>query len=86
MSVPFIDVFRLRRDVIGVKLIATPWNDERLRECGTSAMALRQAHLKHGMPRSLLHVLHLAGEADVRILVFDGGAAQLDGLMTYDHD
>jgi hypothetical protein len=84
--IPFCDVFRLRSDVTGIKLIGTPWNDEHLRKCGATVLELRKAHLKHGMPPSLLHVLHLAGQADIRILIFDGGAPLLEGLMTYDHD
>jgi hypothetical protein len=31
-------------------------------------------------------VLHLAGKADVRLLIFDADAPRLDGLLTYDHD
>ncbi|MDR3220769.1 MAG: ABC transporter substrate-binding protein [Candidatus Accumulibacter sp.] len=84
---PFFCAFRLPDDAIGVKLIGTPWNDAHLRDIdGTGVMELRQAHWRHGMPQSLLHVLHLAGEADVRVLIFDGGAPQLDGLPSYDHD
>jgi hypothetical protein len=84
---PFIHAFRLLDGIAGLKLIGTPWNDAHLREIdGTTVYELRQAHRKHGMPRALVDVLHLAGEADVRILIFDGGAPRLDGLPTYDHD
>jgi hypothetical protein len=74
---PFFYAFRLPNDAIGVKLIDTPWNDEHLKgTCGTTIGELWQAHLAHGMPKSLLYVLHLAGEADVRFLVFDGGRTE----------
>ncbi|MDR2111606.1 MAG: ABC transporter substrate-binding protein [Candidatus Accumulibacter sp.] len=83
----FFHVFRLPDGIIGMKLIGTPWNDAHLREIdGTTVARLRQKHRADGMPASLAHVLHLAGEADVRILIFDGGAPRLDDLPTYDHD
>jgi hypothetical protein len=84
---PFCQVFRLPDDIVGTRLIGTPWNDVHLWEIDASTVAgLRQQHREHGMPRSLMHVLYLAAEADVRILIFDGGAARLNNLPTYDHD
>jgi hypothetical protein len=38
------------------------------------------------MPRSLMNVLHLAGEADIRLLIFDDSAATLNGLPVYYDD
>ena len=70
---------------IGLKLIATPWTDENLRAVeGITAKRLKQEHRKKGMPESLMHVLHLAALADVRMLVFDADAQVLDGLPIYD--
>ncbi|MDR0578700.1 MAG: ABC transporter substrate-binding protein [Candidatus Accumulibacter sp.] len=84
---PFFQVFRLHDGILLVKLIETPWNDAHLREIdGTTVASLRQAHLQHGTPRSLRDVLYPAAAADVRFLIFDGGAPRLDGLPTYDHD
>ena len=68
-----------------MKLIATPWTDENLRAVeGITAKRLMQEHRKKGMPESLMHVLHLAALADVRMLVFDADAQVLDGLPIYD--
>ena len=70
---------------IGVKLIATPWTDDNLRSVeGITAKRLMQEHRKKGMPESLVHVLHMAALADVRMLVFDADAPVLDGLAIYD--
>ena len=51
---------------------------------GITAKRLMQEHRKKGMPESLMHVLHLAALADVRMLVFDADAQVLDGLPIYD--
>ena len=70
---------------IGVKLIATPWTDAHLQYVeGISADDLRQAHRDAGVPDALADVLHLAGEADVRFLIFDGDASVLAGLPVQD--
>jgi hypothetical protein len=70
---------------IGVKLIATPWTDAHLLHVeGISANDLRQQHRDAGVPDALADALALAGEADVRFLVFDGDAPVLDGLPVYD--
>ncbi|EPA95396.1 ABC transporter substrate-binding protein [Pseudomonas mandelii] len=70
---------------IGVKLIATPWTDTNLEYVeGISTEQLRQEHLSKCMPESLVEVLHLAALADVRMLVFDADASNLDGLKLYD--
>ncbi len=70
---------------IGVKLIATPWTDEHLQNVdGITAEQLRQEHLSKGMPDDLMRVLHLAANADVRILILDADAPELDGLPIYD--
>lgn len=72
---------------IGVKLIATPWTDENLQYVeGISAEQLRQEHRGKGMPASLVEVLHLAALAEVRMLVFDADASELDGLPLYETD
>ncbi|WP_175687316.1 ABC transporter substrate-binding protein [Burkholderia multivorans] len=70
---------------IGVKLIATPWKDANLQQIeGITAAQLRQEHQNRGMPADLADVLHLAGEADVRILIFDADASELEGLPVYE--
>ncbi len=70
---------------IGVKLIATPWTDEHLQHIdGITAEQLRQQHLSKGMPEDLMRVLHLAANADVRMLILDADAPELDGLPVYD--
>ena len=47
---------------------------------GITAGQLRQEHLSRGMPEDLAHVLALAGQADVRILILDADAPVLPGL------
>lgn len=70
---------------IGVKLIGTPWADEHLQDIdGITAEQLREEHLSKGMPEDLMQVLHLAANADVRILIFDADAPELDGLPVYE--
>ncbi len=70
---------------VGVKLIATPWTDENLRRAeGITSEQLRREHLSKGMPEDLADVLTLAGEADVRMLVFDADAPVLEGLPVYE--
>ncbi|MFG6179693.1 hypothetical protein ACGTN6_20885, partial [Halomonas sp. THAF12] len=56
--------------VLGVKLIGTPWDEP----------GLRQEHLDAAVPADLVNVLHLAAAADVRFLVFDPDAPELEGL------
>ena len=70
---------------IGVKLFATSWTDAHLQYVeGISADDLCQQHRDAGVPDALADVLRLAGQADVRFLVFDGDASALDGLPVYD--
>ncbi|VFR23738.1 FIG00349646: hypothetical protein [plant metagenome] len=70
---------------IGVKLIATPWTDENLMDIESiTASQLRQEHLSKGMPEDLANVLALAGQADIRMLVFDADASPLEGLPLFE--
>ncbi len=70
---------------IGIKLIATPWTDENLGHVeGITADDLRREHLDKAMPESLVNVVHLAAEADVRILIFDADAQILEGLPIFE--
>lgn len=70
---------------IGVKLITTPWTDANLEQTdGITAEQLRQEHRDKGVPNDLADVLHLAGEADLRILIFDADAPELEGLPIYE--
>ncbi|MFN9525585.1 MAG: ABC transporter substrate-binding protein [Pseudomonadaceae bacterium] len=69
---------------IGVKLIATPWTTDNLLHVeGITAEQLRQEHLDNGVPASLMEVLHQAAEADIRFLILDGDAPELDGLALH---
>lgn len=69
---------------IGCKLIATPWTDEHLRAVDVQTVAeLREEHREADVPETLIELLHQAGEADVRILIFDADARPLDGLPLY---
>ncbi|MCG8277423.1 ABC transporter substrate-binding protein [Stenotrophomonas sp. NLF4-10] len=66
---------------IGIKLISTPWTDRNLEHAeGITAEQLRQEHRNKGIPDDLVNILELAGQADVRILIFDGDAPVLPGL------
>ena len=70
---------------IGVKLIATPWTDEHLKQVnGITADQLVQEHQSKGRPEDLIQVLQRAAMADVRILIFDADAFVLDGLPIYE--
>lgn len=70
---------------VGVKLIATPWTDTHLRDVeGITAEELWQTFHDKGVPAPLITALFLAGQADVRFLIFDADAAVLDGLPLYD--
>lgn len=69
---------------LGLKLIATPWTDDHLNQIdGSTAEQLRQQQLEAGISVALVDMLHLAAQADVRILIFDPDAACLEGLPTY---
>ena len=82
----FFEAFRLRDcDALGVKLIATPWTDENLKIVdGRGVQSLHKEQMDAGVPPSLLTVIQLAAQADVRFLVFDPNAAILEGLPVYD--
>jgi hypothetical protein len=66
---------------VGCKLCCTPWRADLPPELeGTNSLELRHQQLLAGVPDSLVHVLHLAGVADTRILIFDPDAKVLPGL------
>lgn len=70
---------------VGVKLISTPWTDAHLRDVdGRTAATLLHEHSRKGVPQSLIEVLHLAGQADIRMLAFDDYASVLEGLKLYE--
>ncbi|WPD44490.1 hypothetical protein SD209_32185 [Pseudomonas aeruginosa] len=71
------------QSVIGCKLRNTPWTDKHLDLLNTSPAELRQRQLEYGLPIELVEILHLAGQADVRFLLFDPDAALLDGLPSF---
>lgn len=69
---------------IGCKLIATPWTDDHLRAVDVqTATELREEHREARVPEMLIDLLHQAGEADVRILIFDADARPLNGLPLF---
>lgn len=68
-------------DSVGCKLYETPWTDENLLLAeNITPDELRQQQLDAGLPESLVNVLFLAGQADVRFLVFDPSAPVLENL------
>ncbi len=70
--------------IFGVRLIATPWLDAHQAETlQNAAEKLRQKHRDDGMPESLATLLHLAGEAGVRMLLFCPNGPRLPGLSVY---
>ncbi|HFH3443541.1 hypothetical protein [Pseudomonas aeruginosa] len=71
------------QSVIGCKLRNTPWTDKHLALLNTSPAELRQRQLDAGLPAGLVEILHLAGQADVRFLLFDPDAALLEGLPRF---
>ena len=79
------EAFRLPAShAIGCKLIATPWTDDHLRAVDVQTTAeLREEHRDAHVPDTLIDLLHRAGEADVRVLIFDADARVLDGLPVY---
>lgn len=81
----FLSAFRLPyTQAIGIKLLCTPWTDRGLGQItGLTAHQLRQDHRDIAMPDDLAHILELAGEADVRILIFNADASVLDGLPLF---
>jgi hypothetical protein len=84
---PLLSVFSIAGGRIGIRLTDTPWDDSTLgAEYDTSAAELCLAYLEHGMPLSLVRILHQAGEADVPVLIFAHDAPRLDGLPTYEPD
>lgn len=69
----------------GIKLISTPWTDDNLSKVDeTDSDHLRQEQLNAGVPASLITVLHLAAQADTRILIFDRDALILPDLPFYE--
>ncbi|MCC4595459.1 hypothetical protein NRY95_05675 [Xanthomonas campestris pv. phormiicola] len=69
-----------------MKLISTPWTDANLVPIeGHGAEKLWQEQEAAGVPNSLREVLHLAGRADTRFLIFDPDAPPLDGLTMIDN-
>lgn len=82
----FFEAFRIRDShAVGIKLIATPWTDENLKDfTGEDAEALYNEQVEARVPQPLIAVMKLASLADVRILIFDPDAATLEGLSEYD--
>lgn len=71
---------------IGVKLIATPWNDKHLlQEINMTAQELYNQQVDAEIPMDFLNLIQLAGEADVRVLIFDPSAPKLEGLPIFEH-
>jgi hypothetical protein len=78
-------IFYVSPGVFGLQLLDTPWDETRPRYFREfTAAALRRAHREFGIPPSLVDLLHLAGEAGVRYLIFDADALEIDGLPVHD--
>lgn len=73
------------QSVLGCKLRNTPWTETHLDLLSISPEALRQRQLDAGLPAEFVEILHLAGQADVRFLLFDPDATLLDGLPSFQH-
>ncbi|RCM97839.1 hypothetical protein PA17_01701 [Pseudomonas aeruginosa] len=71
------------QSVIGCKLRNTPCTDQHLDLLNTCPAELRQQHLAYGLPAKFEGILRLAGQTDVRFLLFDPDAAFLDGLPVF---
>lgn len=70
---------------VGCKLFCTPWWSPHLEIVeGRSAEQLREAHRVAHVPETLIDLLHLAAQADTRILILDPDAPVLEGLPTFD--
>ncbi|MBB4868273.1 hypothetical protein HNP46_007196 [Pseudomonas nitritireducens] len=69
--------------MVGCKLLNTPWSDEALYIHDTNLAQLRQQQLDYGLPAEVVDILQLAGQADVRFLLFDPDAARLNGLPVF---
>lgn len=73
------------KNCVGVKLMATPWNDESLQiQFDSTQKKLIAQQKQAGLPDSFISLLHKAAREDVRILVFDPIADPVKGLETYD--
>lgn len=73
-DIPFSGAF-------GARLASIPWTDANLlREEGITAEQLSQIQQFRGLPDDLRKILHLAGQAGMRIVIFDPDAPVLDGL------
>lgn len=82
----FFQVFHAGYAQIGVKLSNSGWNHAYMQYTyDTDAVEIFLAHLEDGMPISLAKALYLAGEADVRFLIFTHGAPELRGLPVFAH-
>lgn len=63
----------------GIKLIGTPWHAE-IGDMDKQKALLQQG----GVPEAVIHLLIKAAEADIRFLILDPDADELDGLPVYD--
>lgn len=80
------EVFRVPGcDGMGCKLFCTPWADQNFSaDGGADADELRLEHRRAGTPESLITILHLAAQADTRILILDSDAPILEGLPVFE--
>lgn len=69
--------------VVGCKLRNTPWTEDNLELFSTRPADLRQRQLDYGLPVEFVDILHLAGQANVRFLIFDPDAPSLAGLPCF---
>jgi len=71
---------------LGVRLRRTPWTDDHLAKVSNyDQKGLRDSYINdEGLPASFVDLMLLAGQADVRILIFSEKAKVLEGLPTFD--
>lgn len=83
---PLFEAFQIPgSSAVGVKLIGTPWSSAdlaRIEQDAAQAWPFKPS--RSVVPAPLIEVLGLAGQADVRMLVFDPDAPELEGLAQYD--
>lgn len=81
----FFESFELfENHAIGCKLYSTPWLEDASQPAGAASHAEVLARLQEEqVPPVLLAVLLMAGQADVRFLVFDPDAAPIGELPLY---
>jgi len=69
---------------LGFLLRHTPWTDSHLSDLGVDSQSLRKKQRAEEIPTPLIDILHLAANADTRVLILDAFAPVLAGLPLVD--